>query len=147
MVRVPQVWLAVPWAVVVPRAVPIAGPTLAVPVNMSPVAVPSALVPGDLGLFAASVAPMFTCGPPGWVTSGDMSCVMRYNFEEICHQHTVSPVPPVAFTHFAVREPEGTMFCDSSLGTDRNLLGRLPCDFAQNAERGMCRMRLRIRDD
>ena len=35
----------------------------------------------DLALLAGSLTALFICGPPGQVTSGDMDCVMRYNFD------------------------------------------------------------------
>lgn len=154
VVDTPPVWLAVPGIPVIPRTAPGTGPVLAGAMRLAPVPLSAALAPGDLALFAGSLTKVFYCGPPGQVTSGDMDCVMRYNFEEICHQHTVSPVPPFTFTHFAARVPEGTEFCISPLGTGRNEVGRSPCDFARDANagaaggpgRGACRKRLRVHD-
>ena len=80
----------------------------------------------------------------GSLTSGNVSCVMRYgpNYDsKWCHKHGGA-----CHTH-NVPNPEAvaTQFCDSSDGTGCNVAGA-PCNFTNNATKGDCKGQIKVKD-
>jgi len=79
----------------------------------------------------------------GRVTSGDVTCVMRYdnyNYTQWCHvkddgSHCRHPIPD--------EEDPGTTFCDSKRGTDCNFISN---DHRNDATVGECKTHIRIKD-
>jgi len=91
-----------------------------------------------------------TSDPSGGVTSGNVSCVIRYdNYRRIwCHDtgagHCIHKIPNP--------EPTGTTFCDSQDGTGCNASGSDywgdPCATTNDAagDKGNCKSHIRVKD-